>query len=290
MPEKRMKVAILNVKVHPHPSGAYVTLLQRAKRKRVIAKMRADRYGMIGTFSKSPLRDGAFSGSLLTFVNFDPSAPWADIETGEAAEADDIAAIEVPPHLKPGLRLVPFVFFPDRHRFVFPLNPTTSITSVASLLTNILREAVRQEDGDATVNVVPEQDIAALDKILQMPELRSLTITLSRPNGDDLSELNDEIEEFLDEQNAEELTQKYRAIHGSSLTPNKRTKLLAQLATSNGVVVGHGLGTDGRAETISTDALPLTMRDVFKAGEEQDHVLMRIGLKLLRKVGAKLKA
>lgn len=94
--------------------------------------------------------------------------------------------------------------------------------------------------------------------------MRSLVIEVTPPNPDDLEDYERAIFEGMEEQRAGSYRVSMQEADGRGLAPGEDTKRLANVAQSNGKVVGTG-GTRGKTKTLSTTDHPLVEKAAFDA-------------------------
>ncbi|MRG95592.1 DUF4747 family protein [Polyangium spumosum] len=264
MRPKRMQVAVLNITTHPHTPAQYIELFLRAKQERVVGLAHGDRHAIVSSFSKSTSNDiELWTGHLNSFVDFDPKAPWLNVERGEAAAPNEVASVQLPEDLKPSMKQAFFAFAPQSHRFVFELDSGLGAHSVCRAMRLILNnKKVRGELPEVTVTI--EQERETLERIFEMQTLKHLRIMVTRPNPDDFGDEDEEIERRLERQRARKLTLTLDSEKGQGLTPDDETRKLARLAMSNGRVFAEGVGPKG-PQKISTENHPLIGTTLYNA-------------------------
>ena len=290
--EKTLRVSALNIILHPHSPERYVSILRTTRRNKITTRYRGDRHAMIGYLSQSGPDDatGAIEGQIYTYSQIDPNEPWLDMETGKQADQEDLDAVSLPEHLKPSLRRYNFVFFPKKHRLFFEsysheghsLGPTSAQKIFENLLNH---DSLAEKFGQAEVVLVPTHE--ALDRILSMPQLSTLTIFINRPNADDVDDVEDEVMRRLEEMDAQSHTEAFKAGPGKSVKPDRRARAMADVGSSNGYVEGKGIGPQGKAVTESTRDHPLREPVTYDPSVEQPTgVLRRAAEKLLNSIKA----
>lgn len=260
MPRKStLQLAALNIVTHPHSPAGYADLFFAAlKEQRKPVKLRGDTYGMVR--SCFPIVEGeplaGLEGEIIRFLQIGKDEQWFNLDTTEEATKDDLNEIQIPDHLRPKLRTIRYVFLPKFHRLVFITSaPKTGISpKMAQLLIGqFLNHPQLRELGHPDANVTIEQSQSALENIWAMFHLRELVIQFHKPNHDE-SDLNEAaIFRELDEQHIDSFLSDFKADRGKSIKPNKRTKLLTQLAASNGYAIGKGNEENGAKSEINTE-------------------------------------
>lgn len=266
---RTIQVSALNVALHRHSESRYIELLQFVKQRRIRAKYHGDRHAMLGFLDmqsevgEAPI---VMRGQILSFVEIDPNDAWLNMSTGKQAEESDLNGMSVPEHLKPGMRIYDFVFFPKKHRLMFE-SRTADGNSLGPLNAKRIFEILFKhpdalaEFGPTEVTVEPKVD--AVDRILEICRLQHLEMTFTRPNPDDNEDDAEEIRRRMDEQNAERLDQNLAAPKGEGLTPDDQTKRFARIAASNGYVNGKGKDEHDNPVNESTKSHPLKERIEF---------------------------
>lgn len=264
--KRSISVAALNIRTHPvHSAERYRSLIEDAFKLKRSVKTRGDQF-MLLSFIDSKLEDDtALLGSVARFTNIDKDLPWFDADNFKEAEDDDVRKIIIPDHLKPNY--VPFNFglFPKEHLFVFEtysLGRSVSAKTVLGFITRLLSDkSLMEKYGEISVDLVADSE--RLKDILEMDSLKHLKITVRKPNPDDLGGIEDEVQQRLLDEHARSLTEETEATPGSSLTPTKRTKNLAKVATKNGEVEAYGKNEVGAVIRRSTIDHPVQVTRKF---------------------------
>lgn len=242
----------------PHNAERYVELFRAAYRTKRIIKIRGQFAGILGSFRVSSSED-FYYGELFKFFDLKISGKWLNVNEQAPAEENELLELNVPEHLKPGLEAFPFIFHPKSHKIFFisqEINEHLGPMDAGRYFRALLNQPrLSEKFGEITVTVIPDAD--TLDKILNLPDLRRLHIEISPPNPDDLEELEQEIRERLNEQKAAKMLTILVAEKGKSLAPDEQTKLLSQVAQTNGYVEARGATETGKVETFSTKSHPL---------------------------------
>lgn len=219
---------------------------------------------MIGSLKRESEFDW-ISGDLYKFLNIDNNGKWLDLSTTEPAAAEDVAQnVSIPPHYRPNLRSLPYIFVPEKHRLLFisrldqanNLSPSMAKNLVERLLNSVELQKVY---GEVTITIEPAHD--SLDRIFELQQIRSLKIEVSPPNA--LGDVERELFEWLDEQNATNFKQELESNNTEGLQPTEKVKEIAEVAKSNGYVEGRGKNEDGRVVTLSTKDHPFEERLIF---------------------------
>ncbi|MEE3625475.1 DUF4747 family protein [Nitrospirillum sp. BR 11752] len=254
---KRIVVAGVNVRLHPHSSQLYVDLFFRAFQLKRPIRIRGDQHLLLSSLRYSD-SSNVITGSVARFTEIDMNQPWFDSENLEKADDGDVRSINIPPFMKPNYVSFDFMFFVDGHIFAFekeggdrPISPY----SVEKFLDILFHDdEIIKDFGHVSVDVIGDKE--GLSKIFSIYNIRSLVIEIQRPNADDL-DLDEEIEELLDSQNAKKLILDYSAVPGKSFTPAESTKKIAEVALRNGKVQARGRDESGNLVEMSSKDIPM---------------------------------
>lgn len=260
---KRMTLSAINIAIHPHPTPeVYERVFKRAakymKDRKQAIHVRGEQYATI-TYPlrvKSPYSNGdAFAGDILKFTEIRLDGDWLDISTLESRSPDDVKdEISIPEELRPNLHRFAYAIFPDTHKIVFQVEIGDSKTS-PNIIYNFFERLfnIKEIKGDADsikLTIVPEKN--KVEEILNIFQLKELKIILTKPNPDELDDLDVEFEKHLEQENAESYTQSYKSEKDGKLTPSNRTRKIAKLASTNGEVWGKGKDREGKVITETT--------------------------------------
>lgn len=265
---KTISISILNIVLEkPHDENRYVELLVNASKNKQPLKLRADIGGFIGSAHIHKDNDGNVDyvwGELFKFVDLDLEGKWLDLTTGEAAEDDVIEEqVRVPKHLRPNLRILPYVFYPDVHRMAFISHLDEKNNISTTLAQNLVERVLRRYQDDkeqwVTVHVEPNQE--ALEAIFNVPRIKMLRLEISTPNS--LDDIEEQVIEELEAINAKKTIQIYEENDATGLQPNEELIQLAHVAQSNGVVSAKVVNADDRVEDVSTNDHPFIKKIKF---------------------------
>jgi hypothetical protein len=145
------------------------------------------------------------------------------------------------------------LYFESRNEFGNSLGPKTA----RSIFSRLCEQATSIQSGlDISVTLIP--DDGALDRVLSLPGLRTLTIRVNSPNADQTSSAaRKRVLEKLAEANAKQLDERWTKTSGTnSLTPSDTIKETAEVAAETGYVRAEGRMPDGRSISAATDDYP----------------------------------
>ncbi|MFM0225285.1 DUF4747 family protein [Paraburkholderia dipogonis] len=242
----------------PHSPERYVEMFRKAYRTKRVVKIRGQFAGILGAFDGRE-EDGFYYGEVYKFYDLKLTGKWLNMLQQAPAEEQDLADLKVPEHLKPGLEAFPFLFHAPTHRLFFISRETNEHLGPVDA-GRYFRELLNQprlvdQYGQVNVTVIPDAD--SLERILGLPDLRKLHIVITPPNPDDWHDLEQEIRDRLAEQNAATMVTVLVAEKGESLVPNGPTRMLSEVAQSNGYVEARGAVEGGKVSTFSTKQHPM---------------------------------
>lgn len=268
--EQVLQLSAINVVIQPHPDGIYERLTRAAYRRRIVANVFGDRYGVMSELHRVT-RTGktiALEGAISTFSKLDPNLPWFNSETSADASDEDLEQVHVPDNLQPNHRRCEFYFDLQSHVFVFDsLTRKGGIT--ARQMLKFLEQVFLHPDVTRSIDAVPRltiiPDQKSVEEVLDWNRIRSLHIEAHVPNPGDYDEDDlREFEESLLEQNAKRLDVKLVAADNEYLRPSEKTQTLAGIAADNGFIEAKGEDAQGNIEVRSTkDKKPLVERSEF---------------------------
>lgn len=257
----------LNIRVHPHPSPQiYVELFNYLFANRIDVPLKNNTYLAINNLE--PLNEDkpleGLVGEIIKYNNI--TSDWYNENTGQLAEAEDLAEVKIPSHLKPNAKFFNFVFYPVDHKLVCEIKDKDGSISANMLLeffqklftSTKLLEIFKTIE----VNILPDMD--AVDKILRMKKLKKLHLIIMRPNADELAELEQEIFEEMDSQNVGVYQKILEAQESEYIHPNERTKEQTKIAATNGKV-NYKAKDERTGLTVhkSTASTPLIEREIY---------------------------
>ncbi|MBE0672640.1 MAG: DUF4747 family protein, partial [Anaerolineales bacterium] len=106
------------------------------------------------------------------------------------------------------------------------------------------------------INVVVFPSQEPIERILSLPYLKRLEISLLRPNDDDLESDEAKILKKLEMEHAKRKDVILTAIPRDGIVPNNETKILARVASHNGFVKANGYNEKDERVFISTKDHP----------------------------------
>lgn len=260
---KSITVSALNITMHPHNPKKYISLIKKAEKLKKPIRVSGETYLQLvrGIFSVDVknIENGIY-GEIAKFTDIPKDANWINLKTESIAEEKDMEGVSIPENMKPNYAGFTFIFFPKTHQFFyeqkngsFQLSPNY----VAKFLEGLFElKEIKKDFGKVDVTIIPQKD--KYEEILNIFELKHLTIHLTRPNPDDFGgDEDDHVLKLLDDENVGVQVIERKAVKGKSIKPSKNTKMLARVASTNGYVEGEGIAADGTRVSDSTKAHPL---------------------------------
>ncbi|MDD2270977.1 MAG: DUF4747 family protein [Desulfuromonadaceae bacterium] len=263
---KKIRIVSLNITIQPHTPDMYVDLLRKAFKLKKPVRLRGSDYGMIGSLKYNPESE-TVTGDIYKFLSIDLTKPWFNSKKLQKAEDEDLEELNIPDNLKPNLETFGYIFYPQGHHlFVETYSGGNTIgPQQLKRLFDILLSSPEILATYGHVDVTIEPTAESLDQILKIPSLSRLTIRVTRPNPDDLDDLEEEVFSRMDEEHVSKEERVLTGIRGQSIEPSEATIKLARVAASNGYVKGHGQGVDNNPIEISTVKHPYIAEAVYDA-------------------------
>lgn len=273
---RKIPVSALNIAMHaPHSVDGYVSLMRGLYSMKRVVNIRSLAGLLIGSMYPIANNDytNGIAGEIYQFANLDSSEPWFDVNTLEEATDEEVSEIYIPENLKPHLARFTYVFYPRGHRlYVQTRNKSRSVSvvSIRKFLIALLNDASAPRTPKVEITIEPERD--TISKILQIKNLRKLQITLVRPNPDDFAEAEKRLLNWLARQGADKMEVALHADNNDKLKLDEDTVVLARVAASNGVVVGHGRDAANSPVKKSTADQPWTEVAKFNENAQTEQI------------------
>lgn len=259
---KSLFLGVLNIKTQPHSPENYYDLFRHLFKIKPFVKIRGSDYGTPAIFNKieeDPLN--GICGKFYKYLEIDPSSPWLDLEKHETILTEDGAPIpQVDKNKRPNAKPLEFVFYPKGHRLFFDessISPNMAQKFVSSLFSD---DRIREKFG--VVDVEMETSLEAIEIILKIPTLTKLSINFTRPNDDDLSEIEERIVNKIVGQGVRKMNQTMSSDRNEGIKPDDETIAFMNIAASNGLVTASGY-KGGEKVIESTREHPYVHHDVY---------------------------
>lgn len=284
-----VRLAALNVKVDPHPTGIYLRLFERAAKDGKAVQISGDRAAQVATCMN--FDDRTFVGNFWTYTRIDRKKAAFDLKNRKVMSKAEVAQLLSATLDTAGVNGKPFGFGfdVDSHTLVYE-HGKMSPRVLATVLEKILH-SVKAGLGINNISVDVVQDEAVLERIFAL-RLRWLEIKITRPNPDDLADLAEEIRDELAKQKAKAITRKLEAEEDQALVPDERTIQLSAVGVANGHVTGHGYDpTSKRVVSETTASAPLIHAEVYDPKDDNpDNFLSRAASRFVEVAKERLKA
>lgn len=260
------EVAAINIRIHDKDRRDYPKLIK------TLSLLKRG----VRTLGKTNLAINYFNektmiGVMLKYDELPSEDEWFNTDNFDGASEEDLKEIIIPERLKPNYARFYFSLDPKLHVVAFQSyggSKSLSTLSVEKYFKGaLLWKEVTDAFGDVDADILT--DYGAVDRILDLENLKELEIIIRPPNSDDIGEtLAHVIEERLREQNADEYRERLKAKGKKRLEPNPRTRALAHVAAENGEVKAKN--QEGGAQVVyNSDASPLKeMRTTVESGQD----------------------
>lgn len=262
--EKQLKLGVLNIKIHPHTPLMYIDLLNDIFINKHEVQLRGTEWGIPSNFTEFKefdKLDGMF-GNFYRFLQIDDNQPWIDLIKGMPIQDEKGNPIpQVDSFKKPNTKDVWFIFFPKKHRIIFDMKNISHRMIQAFFKQQFAQERIVNKYGP--VDVIIEASDEAIEKILSIPIMTSLNISISKPNPDDLDGYESRLKDKLDRIHAAKFTEEYKARKGETLLPDKDLQMLMRVARGNGSVYAEGYDYNNKKIVESTQPHPLVIVDSY---------------------------
>ncbi|MCT4627508.1 DUF4747 family protein [Halodesulfovibrio sp.] len=240
--QRTLKLAILNIKIGPpHSPQNYIRLFEMLNELQPEEKLLGERQVK---FIRSEAVGGAHQNGMIGqfFSYTEIQGQWLDMSSLEPLldeEGNPITPVRT--NLKPNMKTINFVFYPEGHRLMYIVNDGPGVKNFAKCFRRMVNQPEFQEAfGEVFVEV--EQDEDSIARILRLPNKTKLEIDFSLPNPDAFGDLAQELQEKIQSQNVARFNQKMTGRKdGEGIEPDEETTALMDIAVSNGSVsaVGH---------------------------------------------------
>ena len=248
----------LNIVMNPHPEGSYRDLFDMAAAAEQGVRFFGENCAAISR--PSATENGIFVGRLAIWTEVDPDAPAINKRTFVQSILSD-AGVVIPESIGINSRIFYFAFRLSDHRLYLELRndegQTVSISRARMAFQKIFEKLDFAEPTETIVHIDTQSN--AVDTVLSIPRIRSVTIQLDLPNPDDMSEAEREIIEEMKKMNSKRIESKITKAAGEeTLILSDRYRVMAEIAKDN--VYVKAIGRDIADEKIerSTKDYPLT--------------------------------
>lgn len=264
---KRIKISagVLNVRLHPHTPERYAEFLNDIYALRQPVKLRGDRHGIISLLDRSELEKGIVTGIITTFLDIDFDGEWFSTANLQPASNEQISQVSIPADIHPNAASFYFQLNTSNHRIYFQTYSSGKVFSEKSALTLFSRLAdnlaITHKYGNVQITVVQSKE--ALDRIFSLRTIKSITITIHKPNADIFADdFEEQIEAHLLQTHSKKVTIAYEAEPGGSVVPTAEIRTISSVALENGNVEVKGRDESG-AVSLSSNDHPKVIQDKY---------------------------
>lgn len=268
----KVEVSAVNIRIPADKTRDYPSLLNELFQLKSGVRVHGNTYVAITFFNTE---EG--NGIISKYSEIDVDGDWFDIEFFDIASDEDIEKISIPENLRPNYSAFYFQLDIDLHVLAFETyseSKSLSSRSVQKYFDEILQtKEIRENFGFVEADII--KSYGEVSRILSLPNLNELRLTIKRPNSDDVSgDLAKDIEERLRSQNAEEYEETIKSKDEDGLSPNERTQKLAMIAAENGQVSAKSIVNGVMVPHFTTET-PLKEVDTFSRDERRPMAVFR---------------
>lgn len=264
----KISAGILNIRLHPHPEGIYARWIKAIFKRRIVAPIHGDRFGMISSIDESEVSKGLISGVITTFTRIE-GGRWFDAEGLTVATKSQISRVVIPDNLFPNSASFYFVFDIKKHRLFFQnyssgkqITPSSALKFFSGLANDIW---ILRTFRSAKISIV--QDKAGLDRLFGLNRIKKVEIQLLKPNSDIFDDdFEENIEDHLNGTNSRQMTIVYDAEKGGSIHATDEMMDIGGVALDNGHVKVTGRDDKG-AVVLDSKKFPKVLHDKYDRDE-----------------------
>ncbi len=249
--------SFLNIRVEKHDKkNTYEDVFNILVEKKFTKLIRGKKTRLLG----KPiiyLRRRFFQGLVFRYMEIDKNSPWFNEITEEAISTEDIEGLNIPNHVKPNLKMFPFLFDLQSHVLIYESKNQHGQLS-PSTLEIFFQEALVQpiivsKFGQGHCNILSSRK--TLDRIFEMDKIKKLKLVIERPNA-----FGEELKAFMEdmqETQTGKIVLEHHASKGSSIEKNDKLLMKSRIAQKNGYVRSEGTHK-GKKEIRSSNKYPLS--------------------------------
>jgi Domain of unknown function (DUF4747) len=290
--DRRLRVNALNIAIQSRERqnrDSYRELFTALVNLNIGVRYQGDRRLLLSSVWEDETDHDRLIGILDRFTDID-AFNWYNREHRRAATREERANINVPDEMRANYRGFYILFDLRVHLMTFAAyeaSAALSARNVAYVFDQLVQHpSIVERFGSVTVSI--QQEPAALERILDAPNLRYLSIEIYRPNAN-LGRLDRDWEDQMDAMRAKKLRHELTADDRDGLRPNREVREAADLALSNGVVEGRVV-ENGLAETISTQDYPVAETIIYNPDEESPlRAFLRASAHLLHRLAQRFR-
>jgi hypothetical protein len=270
--QRGFEVQCINIRVHTkHEASEYEAFWKAIGRLRYPIKWRAGTALMIGESAKRLANHAeGFYGQFYQFVEINESDPWFDISKHKPADADDVAKVSIPTNLRANLYEMPYFFDVHKHRLYFLAKAGKDTLSAAAVykLLEMLSDfhLIKDRFGKVDLTIATERE--AVEKLLDWPVLKRLTIKLERPNPTDYED-EQAVFDHLNSIGVKSEKREYQLADArTTIRPDKEMRQLAVVAGDNGEVEVSGTDPQGKRRTANSQHFRWSIKRFYDQNRE----------------------
>lgn len=257
--KQKVEVAAINIRIPSSKLRNYVLLIEELRNLRRGIRVYGDSFVAITAFNPKNLR-----GALTKYTEIKTNGQWFDLESFDIAVPERVQEISIPNSLRPNSSSFEFLLDESLHTLVFESYAESKSLSVRAVLNYFrgifLDDSMCRKFGKVEADILKSHD--EVDRMLDLPDLREVKITIRRPNSDDLgNKLYTIIERRMEEENGDEYVQTVKS-DTEALDPSKETRALAHVAAQNGEIAVKSIINGAMVRQNTSDA-PLVRTTVF---------------------------
>ncbi|MEJ5328748.1 MAG: DUF4747 family protein [Desulfobaccales bacterium] len=270
---KKLSVGVINIKIHPHAPMLYKNLLEDIFNFREKVKLRGSDWGTPGHIFYNNSDNNLIKGFFYKYTNISPTQPWLSLIDYEPIYNENGESIpQIPDYLKPNLKFIHFIFSIYKHRLFFDADAISPLI-MGKLLKGLFQDRkIIDKYGD--VDVIVQSSADAIEKILSIPSITKLEISITKLNPDELSGLKKEIYKRLERLRVRNHTEIDSSSKEIGLNPDEHTKALMELAIENGKIVATGYDGDEKIVE-SSEPHPVIKRGYYDPKREDIYRAMK---------------
>lgn len=252
---RTMSISVLNIEMEkPHSPERYVDLFEYAFSLRYPVKVYGDQSLIITSIEP---KNGYVFGVIGKFTKIDEKADWLDIDSMDAADEISKKKIQIPPNLQPNYSPFYFHFNSKTHKMYF--EKVVSPNSVRKFLSNIFSiESVSKKYGQVNVSIIQEEE--ALKEIFSLKLIKTLDITIFRPNPDDNGSLDEMMMEQMEEAGASQVRFGLTGSPKTGVQPTPQIRQLGQAALEHGEIEAKGYDRNDNLVVLSSVNHPVVKK------------------------------
>lgn len=268
----KLEVSAVNLRIPADRKRDYAALLNVLFESKKAVKVYGNSFVAITHFNQ----DTGW-GIFSKYSEIDVDGDWFDVEDFGPAAQEKLDEVQIPESLRPNLSAFYFQLEHALHLVAFESyseSKSLSSRSVEKYFKGALKSTeVTNVFGRVEADIV--KSYGEVERIISLPNLKELRVTIRRPNPDDISgDLASEIEERLREQNGEEYEEVLKSKDDDGLTPSERTRKLAIVGAENGEVSGKSI-VNGVLVPHTTTEKPEKVVDTYNKDEVSTENMFR---------------